>query len=425
MKNRTGRIGFVLALALGAPALAADAGGTLLLQGFGTVGGVHSSNRDADYVANYYFQPKGAGRDSPTAFSVDTKLGLQLMWAPTTELSMVTQVLVKQTERDNWTPQLEWAFLKYRISPELEMRAGRIRPPVYMLSSFLDVNISNPWVRPPAEFYSSAPLSRMEGVDALWRTQLGGMNWRVQPYVGRSSVKLPGRSLDVERIFGIGITGEHGNLSMRLGHLGSRLTADDANLRTLIMPLLQRYCVLAGPMSPECSQLRALALEDKRSSFTSLGLAWDDGELLLQGELGKRRSDSFVADATVWYVSGAYRLGAWTPYIMHSRYRGDAPKSFRAGSIPDNAAFPGAPGSNRLISGLLLNNPMDQRTTTVGVRYDIRPDLALKVQFDDVRTRMAEGVPGSGGGLFVNRIPGFANDSNRARVFSVSLDFTF
>ena len=425
MKNRTCQRLIVLALAWASPALAVNLGDTLVLQGFGTVGGVHSSNRNADYVANYYFQSRGAGRDNPTALSIDTKLGLQLTWTPLPDFSMVSQLMVKQNERNDWTPQLEWAFLKYRISPELEVRAGRIRPPVYMLSSFLDVNISNPWVRPPVEFYSSAPLSRMEGVDLLWRTNVAGMNWRVQPYAGRTSVRLPGRSLDVERIFGASITGERGNLSMRFGHLGSRLTLDDPNLKTLVMPLLQSYCRLAGPASPECSQLQALALDDKRSSFTSLGLAWDDGTLLLQGEVGKRRSDSFVADATVWYVSAAYRIGAWTPYLMHSRYKVDSPKSFSAGSIPDNAAFPGAPGSNRLISGLLANNPMDQHTTTLGVRYDIRSDLALKMQFDDVRTRAAGGIPGSGAGLFVNRAAGFADGSNRARVFSVSLDFTF
>jgi hypothetical protein len=93
--------------------------------------------------------------------------------------------------------------------------------------------------------------------------------------------------------------------------------------------------------------------------------------------------------------------------------------------IPAGAAYPGSPSTAQLVSAILLNNPMAQNTTTLGVRYDLMSNVALKLQWDHVKTALSNGQPGSGVGLFINPIAGFGNQDRRIDLISVSADFTF
>jgi hypothetical protein len=59
--------------------------------GFGTLGLVHSSDKQADFVSNA-LQSKGAGFTNAWSGTPDTTLGIQLNAAPTDRLSAVVQV---------------------------------------------------------------------------------------------------------------------------------------------------------------------------------------------------------------------------------------------------------------------------------------------------------------------------------------------
>lgn len=416
----------IAALVFSPFASALELGHGLSLKGFGTVGLVHSDNNQADYVANYYFQPTGAGASRQTQYAVDTRAGIQLDWQAAERISLTAQVISKQFEDKTWTPRLELAFVKFAASPDLDIRIGRIRPAVYMLSSFLDVNYANPWVRPPVEFYSSAPLSRLEGADLIWRPKTGDVTWVVQPYAGYSKLDLPNNAdLEAKKIFGINLAASLGDFTLRGGYLQTDLTVNRPAIKTTIAPLLNLYCRLAGAGSVECQQGDALLPNSKKSSFASLGASWDNGDYFVSGEYGRRSSDSFVSDATIWYLGGGMRLGKLTPYLTYSSFKTDSPTSFSSGRIPANFPRPGLPGSNALITGLLTSNPMDQNTTSLGIRYDVAQNMAIKLQWDKVRTSLQDGQRNTGGGMFINQQTGFANTSHSVNLLSASLDFTF
>ncbi|MFZ4504624.1 MAG: hypothetical protein ACOYM1_11815, partial [Methylovulum sp.] len=162
----TKQLMLVLAAVLTLPrAYALDLGHDVTIKGFGTAGLVYNGNNQADFVANNFLNPRGAGRTEDVSVVNDSKLGLQMDWQATSRLSFTGQAVSKQDPSNSWVPELQWAFAKFKLLPNLAIRAGRIRPAVYMLSDSLDVNYANPWVRPPTEFYSKAPVSYMEGVD--------------------------------------------------------------------------------------------------------------------------------------------------------------------------------------------------------------------------------------------------------------------
>jgi hypothetical protein len=104
--------------------------------GFGTLGVVHSSDNQADFVSNPA-QPKGAGLTDSWSATPDTKLGVQLNAALTDRLSAVVQVMSQYQYDGTFRPDLEWANVKFLVTPDLSIRAGRIAIPTFMVSDTL------------------------------------------------------------------------------------------------------------------------------------------------------------------------------------------------------------------------------------------------------------------------------------------------
>ena len=123
-------LGAVILIAnLGCPAAVLAAEGDPVasmfsLHGFGTFGEVYSDAHAADFVASP-FQPNGAGYSQNWAPGVDSKAGLQLGAQFSDKLSAIVQVVSQHLYDNTWRPQLEWANLKYQVTSDLSIRAGR------------------------------------------------------------------------------------------------------------------------------------------------------------------------------------------------------------------------------------------------------------------------------------------------------------
>lgn len=411
--------------------LAIEIGQDVTLKGFGTVGAVHSNSSEADFLSDITFRSKGVGNTRTTSYNIDTKAGVQVDWKATPRLSLTGQLLAKQGWDNTYTPELEWAFAKFSILPSLDLRVGRIRPAIYMLSDFIDVNYANIWVRPPFEFYVAAPLARMEGVDLIWLPSIGDVTLLVQPYFGNTKLNLtssPGTKsyLKADRITGFNLTASKGDLTFRLGYIQTSMSIQSLDIDNGMMAAFNAICGIIGDPAA-CTQGTALAPYDKKAKFSSFGATYDNGDYLISGEFGKRTTDMFIADATTWYVTAGKRIEQWTPYLTYSSFRNDSLTQFSGGAFPGSAEF-GLPSTNDLVNMVLLNNPMDQHTLSLGVRYDVMQNLAIKAQWDHIKTEPKSGIMGTGGGLFGRgntMSEAFSNNSNQVNLISVSLDFVF
>src|SRR5688500_16146113 len=137
------------------------------VNGYSTLGAVHSSEDKADFK-DTLVQPDGAGYTHDWAFGVDSRAALQVTASFTEKLSAVVQVISEQHYDGSYTPTVEWANIKYDVTPDFSLRVGRIVLPVFMGSDYRKVGYANPWVRPPIEVYGHLPLSNNEGVDASY-----------------------------------------------------------------------------------------------------------------------------------------------------------------------------------------------------------------------------------------------------------------
>ena len=373
--------------------------------GFGTLGAVHASTREADYTSTV-LHASGAGRSARWSMEVDSRLGAQLdvsqgRW------SAVAQLVSEQDLEGSYRPRVEWANVKYQASPDLALRLGRIALPVFLAADYRKVGYTLPWVRTPVEVYGSLPLASSDGVDATWRWRGGA----TQVFWGHTNTHL----YDESRLHARGIVGlSH---SIERGPFSARMSALTAHLTTGIGTEL--FSALRG-FGAEGEVLAArYAIEDKRVSMANIGASYDPGAWFLNAELGRAHTDSLLGRTTALYLGGGVRRGSLTPYAGYARVRSHGATSdpgLSLAQLPARARG-AAVAANLALNAYLATIPR-QSTASAGLRWDAYDSVAFKVQYDRVR-------PGAGSrGALINPSRDFRPD-HTVHVASVALDFLF
>lgn len=379
------------------------------LSGFGTLGVVHSGERSADFTASV-LRADGAGHTHAWSPDVDSRLGAQLdvgqgRW------SGVLQVVAEQDLDGSYRPQLEWANVKYQLTPDLALRVGRIALPVFLGAESRKIGYTIPWVRTPVEVYGALPISSSDGVDATWRWHTGAVRHATQVFLGRTDRNLRnGLRIKAEDIAGVSHTIDRGALSARLSAAGGRL---DTGIGRELFAALRMF----GPAGDTLAARYEIAA--KRVSMVSIGASYDPGAWFVTGEWGRTRTRSLLGDGTEFYVGAGWRSGAFTPYAGYARVRADAPTAdpgLPLAGLPLPLAAAGAQ-INAGLNAFLATIPV-QSTLSAGLRWDAAANIAVKFQLERVRPR--EGSRGT----LINTQPEFRSD-RAIDIASVALDFVF
>jgi hypothetical protein len=164
--------------------------------------------------------------------------------------------------------------------------------------------------------------------------------------------------------------------------------------------------------------VRRYDLDSKRLHVAGLSVSYDPGDWFVMAEWLGMRSDTLLGDNAAGYVSAGRRFGTVTPYATFARAKrqhSTVVDGLTVSAQPPPLA-PLAAGLNDVL-GLILKSATDQRTLSLGTRWDVTDRIALKAQYDLVD--VADGSPGT----FTNLEPGF--QPGRVDIFSLSLDFLF
>ena len=354
---------------------AEEAAPSVRLRGFGTIGAVHSSIDRGDFTASTR-QSSGAGFSHRWAWGVDSKLGLQLDAKFSEQLSGVVQFVSRQRPDKTYAPEPEWANLQYRPHPDVGLRAGRILLPAYMAAESRLVGYGNPWIRPPIETYNLVVLTRSDGVDVSYRTQIGRVTNIVQALYGQQdegivlATPLGSTTLKVrvKELAGIADTMENGAWTVRAAAFTAKALIGNA---------------------------------EGRVYFYSLGAVYDPGPWFIQGEWAILDPRIRVLDGNTqrrsgFYATIGYRRNAWTPYATYSW---TGPSSGRP--LPNTRSI-------------------QQRTLSAGLRWEVAKNAAIKAEF----SRIDLGGGGGGNGYFIHIQPGFPL-AGAGNVASVAIDFVF
>jgi hypothetical protein len=351
----------VAALALGTSTPSANAAvdDFLAFSGFGTLGAVHSSYDEADFVATVD-QPNGVGYSRKWSATPDSDLGAQANFNLPDELSAVVQVLSRYDADGNYRPTLEWANLKYDFTPDLAVRIGRILLPTYEYADVRNVGYSLPWVRVPVEITYASTATHSDGIDVIYQLHSGAFTQDMQLQWGTTTQDLPGLAFTSNRA--------------RIAMFSDTLRYGDANLH-LVYQQADTSQDIPG-----------------RLRLTGAGFSYEPGTWFVSGDSNYTQS-SYFGDLLSWYVSAGMRFGRFEPYALYSTMHQESV------------------GTSTLAS---LGN---QRTVAVGVRWDFAKNLDFKLQLEQVTLDSLDDPA-----AFANLQPG-ARVGDKAHVISLTLDF--
>lgn len=431
--------------------------GNFRMSGFGTLGAVHTSTNDVYF--NYPGQGGGAG--TTPDFSPDSKLAVQGTYKFSPTISATTQIMTRYDANSQYIPTVDWAFAKWQALPALSVRAGKMGAPFFMVSDFRNVGYANTTVRPNLDVYGQVPTDQFEGADATYQYALGSTTLNATFYAGDSSAdymsafRSGGRELGpsnfrLKKLKGLNLTAEMDNgLTLRAGYSKSKISLTSDSVNALLatgatLSAVNASTPVIGAAYPAFNSIgaqitsstnAALVTDDKDISFVGFGATYDQDNWIISGEYTKRRSNSFIADTTGWYANVGYRVGKFTPYLGFSKLSVNSANTSLTPVVAPVLSGPGAAFNTTLatyagqgnagIQSVLNVQKLDQRTITLGSRWDVLPNVALKAQWDQIHK------PADSWGLFFTKDPSaateqsFLNSRRTVNVLSVSMDFVF
>jgi hypothetical protein len=397
------------------------------LHGFGTLGVVGADARDADFVGSV-FQPNGAGYSHTWAPGVDSKAGLQVGAQFTDRLSAIVQVVSQHIYDNTWRPQIQWANLRYLITPDFSIRAGRSVAAAFLVSDTSLVGYTYPWIRPPPELYGELPVSNQDGLALNYHLHSGAAAQTLGVTYGQTRLRIKGGGEVAARKFlQVSDAIEVDSLTFRVGYTSLRATSDIPTLDPLFAGFTQFGAIASSVGFPttgaQASALgAAYSLRESSAyafSMATVGVSYDPGNWLLMSEWARTASDGLLQSSTAWYFMGGHRFGKFTPYLTVGRV--ESHNASDAGIATAGLPPPLAAAATTLNDGLaeaLGEFSASQSSTTVGIRWDAMKDIDLKLQYDRVRLD-----PNSIGRLG-NEQPGFRSGPD-VNAVSVAMDFVF
>ncbi len=425
------------ALACAAPAFAQSdttpapsplGGDTLRLNGFGTIAGFTTDESDPWGYRREITQR--AYHDDGVRFDADSRLGLQANWRPLTQVEVVGQLVLKsQPAQARAGDAIAWGFAAWHPDADWTVRVGRTSPDLFLLSDVRNVGFAYPWVRPNTEFYSWVPIQNVNGIDVSRTGEALGGRWTAKAFLGKTFATL-GSSHDdgdsqgyVRPIGGGTFTFERDGLTLKASYANAHTHTLDPNALVQLRGALDQIAQIPVPGVAE----DAIALRDSipggtfLTRYMALGAAWDHGPWVAQVE-GSRITGNFMT-SNAWYGYGSlgYRIGSATVYGMAGRAHSAKSRLPQPQWGTELAPFIGpvmAAQAQALADRVSADSNLyreNQHSLSAGTRYDLGPQLALKVQVDRITSAAF------GGGLWA--YGDYA--AHQATVYSAGLDFVF
>ncbi len=364
------------------------------VRGFGTLGMARTNSDDVEFVRDLS-QPQGIKKS--WSGQIDSALGVQANWRWSPQLEVVAQGLSRYRFDHSFRPDLAWAYIKYDPTPALSLRAGRLGTEFFMQADSRWVGYSFLTVRPVGDYFWYLPFYSIHGGDAALTIPLGESILRSKLFFGHASGSIPlaGEQWDIagSPMGGGYVELLHGPWHLRGSYANIRF-AHDLPLSPVVAPVIGRGLTAA--------EADYLATENRRTHYYSLGLIYDRGPWQAQLMLNHIEQGSHALENSAGgYALLGYRIGQLTPYVGYSWI-----KSQRNGA-PLNA----------IAAYVISDSHSDQKTSILGLRWDLARDIALKTQWDAIR--------GSSSSVFPYRMENRQTWQGNLDVFSLTLDFVF
>lgn len=419
-----------------------EAPSNLCFSGFATIGVVSNSNPDAGVVFS--------GAQSKPAFKgmsadLDSVLGLQWDYALRPDSSLTIQAVARAGE--DLQPSLRMAYLEQRFDT-VSARFGRMRTPLFLDTYAEEIGYANPLIRGPIPLYGAAPsqIIHLDGASLQWRMPWALGSVLAEGYYGNGRFKyawfsptsVEQANVIVDDITGITVSTVLGNTTLRVArtNLGSyridssnntELNTGIAALSAGLVRAATGYAAVPAIAQSLVSKARVLdsfydALHASQQ-YTGLGFSSNFGQLTVLGDWATwNLNTEMLGKLNAWQLTLTYETNYGTPYVSVSQKNRTTPRGDTSQVTPT-----GVPGLAQLDAGiaglrsgldrLALYTDASMQSFTLGARWELSNNIALKAQYDLLTTPS----PQLTGAFKVRNIP----FDNNVTLFSVALDVVF
>lgn len=289
-------------------------------------------------------------------FSRETILGLQVEAQLGEKIDIVTQI-VGDRYLDDFSVNVDWAFVKFNINDYVDLRMGKLGLPAFLYSDYLNVRYAYTWARVPSEAYEMMPLSAFTGIDLLVRIPVGDYTLNLQPYYGNASLTSPfGFAGEVtttlNEMLGLVVAFELDSQTFRVSYFEGEVSMEDpafiVNLDSYLGAIVPGSDITSVPISG--------IINNMSLSFYSVSYMLNLGGFEFITEWSERNTpNNLISSFQANFVSFAYQLGDYKPYVVFAL----------------------------LDTRNQASRPQEQDSITVGVRIEMSGSIAMKIEFQN------------------------------------------
>jgi hypothetical protein len=270
-------------------------------------------------------------------------VGLQLDLDLTPDLGIVFQASAFYDSENTLDESLDWAYLHYDPGNDYDIRLGRFLTPFMQGTELKSVGYSRLWVRPLVPGSGAGGFIENEGIELVKRIPLNDTFLSIQTILAEPEYRedtVNGNLLGL-----ISIDYEWGSSWLRAAyaHVDYEVSASTG------------------------SQIDDSAAADMFSLETKLHLS----KFVLNAGLSKSRAD-IISDESMVYLSVAYPIGSFTPYVLTTRIKQEFEANSTSASLGDGWSQAQLAGDN------------DLNSLGVGFRFDLDGSYAIKAQFERI-----------------------------------------
>ncbi|WP_053979502.1 hypothetical protein [Marinagarivorans algicola] len=407
-------------------------------RGFGSIVGGQAMSVEPDETVLGYGDTWDFKQDSLMAFQMNADLEDGL----TATLQLVSR------GKNDYEPQVRWAYLSYQATDSIQVSAGRTQAPFYRYSDFLDVRYTYNWITGPDRVYNFDYPS-FDGVSILYSNSIGAVDSTFQ-FVGgvldSESDSEDTAGVIFEDFYGASWVGTWEFITGRLSYLKAGVTLESQNIASLVsgyeslgagmLGVAQGFGQFAAAAGASAVGQRAagyaasyaevgnsyfatndkiLAFEDD-GSYVAVGFSIDKGSLIIDSEFIQYDvEESLIEETTAYYITVGWRVGPTVVYGTYSREEADAPVTIAiapgdltsvADAIATETALPSDPvaafGGATLqqmaiglaqqgkgLSDTLASNNKDIVNLQLGMRWDFHPSAAFKVSYENTENKVS------------------------------------
>ena len=352
----------------------------LKINGFASfIGGVNSED---DFVYATY--------DDDFDFEKDTVVGLQFEARVNEKAKLTTQFVARGVE--DFDVETELAFLTYSVSPDWDVRAGRLRTPFFYYSDFLEVGYAYQWIRPPVETYARIVVDTYEGIDTIYRMNHGDWSSSWQFFYGKDERVIESRIFDADiqtetpNTTGVNVVLSNDWLTLRGAFITLEIEQD-------VLPAFGDLLAAISASGFDNVAREWDTRRAKRVNYYAFAALVDYNDWLINSEFTASNFDrsTLLLNDQSWFILAGRRIGDYTVHLTYSARRDGS--EFEGNTIPEAHPLHGA--LDGVIDGIRNNK---DTAVTLGVRYDIHAGMALKADVTHYERERIEQIPGLSGG---------------------------